>query len=70
LSKGIATDILDKVCTHYADDMAKWILQKIIKDIDQYKKRGLQWLDIIQKLMRKWYRTDQIKDAIKLRDGQ
>jgi hypothetical protein len=58
------------VCSHYADDMTEWILQKIIKDIDQYKKRGLEWLDIIQKLMRKWYRADQIKDAIKLRDGQ
>ncbi len=70
LFKGIDVSILDDVCKRYEDDIAEGILNKIIKDIENYKKRGVEWLDIVQKLMRKWYRVDQIKEAVKLRDQE
>ena len=66
--KGIAKDIVEDAIVHYTDDMQQWMAHKIIKDIENYKKRGLEWLAIIQKLMRKGYQLDQIKEAIALRD--
>lgn len=68
--KWIDKDIIDERLNHHADGMEHGMSQKIIKEIDNYKKRGIEWLDIIQKLMRKWYGIDQIKEAIRVRDSQ
>jgi regulatory protein len=70
LFKGIDKAILDNVCSQYENDIEEGILQKIIKDIENYKKRGVEWLDIVQKLMRKGYSADQIKSAVQLRESQ
>ncbi len=68
--KWIDKDIIEEVMHDYADDMAEWMLNKIIKEIDNYKRRGIEWLDIVAKLMRKGYTADQIKEAVALRDGK
>jgi len=44
--------------------MQEGIETKIKKDIDQYKSKWVEWFDIIQKLMRKWYKLDDIKKVI------
>ena len=68
--KWIEKDIIEETIEHYADDMAQWMLEKIIKDIDSYKRRGIEWRDVVAKLMRKWYTADQIKEAVDFRDRQ
>jgi len=47
------------------EDINIWIKEKIKKEIASYKKRWEEWFDIIQKIMRKWYRLWDIKDVIK-----
>lgn len=68
--KWISRDIIDDIMKDSSEGMQQWISEKIIKEIEQYKKRGIEWLEIISKLMRKGYTADQIKDAVALRDGK
>jgi len=68
--KWISRDIIDNIMKNSSEGMEQWIAEKIIKEIEQYKRRGIEWLEIISKLMRKWYTADQIKDAVQLRDGR
>lgn len=68
--KWISKDIIDEIMKESSETMEQWISDKIIKDIAQYKKRGIEWLEIISKLMRKGYTADQIKDAVALRDAK
>jgi len=67
--KWIPRDIIDSIMQESSENMEQWIFEKIIKEIEQYKRRGIEWLEIISKLMRKGYTADQIKDAVALRDG-
>lgn len=46
------------------EDINIWTKERIKKDIASYKKRGEEGFDIIQKLMRKGYKLDDIKDVI------
>lgn len=62
--KGVAQDIVKEVLKKYEQDMNEGIHQKIKKDIQAYKRRDVDGFDIIQKLMRKWYKLDDIKKVI------
>jgi len=66
--RGIEKDIISKVIHDAWEEIESWILQWIEKEINQYKKKGVDWFDIIQKLMRKWYRLWDIKKVIKSRE--
>jgi SOS response regulatory protein OraA/RecX len=44
--------------------MQEGIEGRIKREIEQYKKRWVEWFDIIQKLMRKGYKLDDIKRVI------
>lgn len=66
--RGIEKDIISKVIHDAWEGIESWILQWIEKEINQYKKKGVDWFDIIQKLMRKWYRLWDIKKVIKSRE--
>jgi SOS response regulatory protein OraA/RecX len=57
-------DLVNEVLAEYEEDIAIGIAEKIRKQIDAYKKRDIEWFDIIQKLMRKWYHLDDIKAVI------
>ena len=63
--RGIDKSIISKVVHDAWDDIDNWILQWIEKEIKQYKKKWVDGFDIIQKLMRKWYRLGDIKRVIK-----
>ena len=66
--RGIEKDIISKVVHEAWEDIEGWILQGIDKEIKQYKKKWVDGFDIIQKLMRKWYRLWDIKKVIKARE--
>ncbi len=63
--RGIDKSIITKVVHDAWEDIEDWILQGIDKEIKQYKKKWVDGFDIIQKLMRKWYRLWDIKRVIK-----
>jgi hypothetical protein len=44
--------------------MQEGIDTRIKKDIEQYKSKWVEWFDIIQKLLRKWYKLSDIKKVI------
>ena len=54
--RGIDKAIISKVIHEAWDDIENWTLQWIQKEINQYKKKWVDGFDIIQKLIRKWYR--------------
>ncbi len=66
--RGIEKDIISKVIHEAWEEIESWILQWIEREINQYKKKGVDWFDIIQKLMRKGYRLWDIKKVIKSRE--
>ncbi len=62
--KGVPQDIIKDMLHQYSDDMEEGILAKIKKEIQAYKRKDVEGFDIIQKLMRKWYKLDDIKRVI------
>ena len=63
--KGIDKQFLNKLFDKYAEDIQEGILQGIQREIRNYKKRGTDGFEIIQKLMRKGYKLSDIKKVIK-----
>ena len=63
--KGIDKQLLNKLSDKYAEDIQEGILQGIQREIRNYKKRGTDGFEIIQKLMRKGYKLSDIKKVIK-----
>ena len=62
---GIDKQLLNKLSDKYAEDIQEGILQGIQREIRNYKKRGTDGFEIIQKLMRKGYKLSDIKKVIK-----
>ncbi len=62
--KGIPPDILKEMLKKYQDGMSEGIHTKIKREIAAYKKKNVEWFDIIQKLMRKGYKLADIKHVI------
>lgn len=65
--KGIDKSLLAQLTEKHAEELQEGIFQGIEKEIWQYKKRGGDGFEIIQKLMRKGYRLADIKKVIKER---
>lgn len=63
--KGIDRKILIELREKFAEDIQEGIASRIQKEINQYKKKGVDGFEIIQKLMRKGYRLADIKAVIK-----
>ena len=68
--RGIDKSIISKVVHDAWDEIDNWVLQWIEKEIKQYKKKWVDGFDIIQKLMRKWYRLWDIKRVIKKNNSE
>lgn len=62
--KWVPQEIVRDVLKKYDTEMGEWTLQKIKREIAAYKKRDVDGFDIIQKLMRKGYKLDDIKKVI------
>ncbi|EKD25103.1 MAG: hypothetical protein ACD_80C00118G0012 [uncultured bacterium (gcode 4)] len=62
--KWVPPEILKEVLKRYEEDMGEGIHEKIKKEIEAYKRKDVDGFDIIQKLMKKWYKLDDIKKVI------
>lgn len=65
--KGIDPKIIAELSNQFAEDIQEGIENRIQKEINQYKKKGIDGFEIIQKLMRKGYRLADIKKVVKAR---
>lgn len=65
--KGIDPKIIADLSNQFAEDIQEGIENRIQKEINQYKKKGVDGFEIIQKLMRKGYRLEDIKKVVKAR---
>jgi regulatory protein len=65
--RGIDKQLIGDLIDEMKDDIAEGITKGIEKDIEVYKKKGVEGFDIIQKLMRKGYRLQDIKGVLKER---
>lgn len=65
--KGIDPKIIAELSNQFAEDIQEGIENRIQKEINQYKKKGVDGFEIIQKLMRKGYRLADIKKVVKVR---
>lgn len=65
--KGIDPKIIAELSKQFAEDIQEGIENRIQKEINQYKKKGVDGFEIIQKLMRKGYRLADIKKVVKAR---
>lgn len=68
--KGIDPKIIAELSNQFAEDIQEGIENRIQKEINQYKKKGVDGFEIIQKLMRKGYRLADIKKVVKARAGE
>lgn len=63
--KWVDKNLINELMKEHEQDVLSGIFQRIRKEIDSYKKKWIDWFDIIQKLMRKGYRLEDIKTVIK-----
>ena len=62
--KWIGKALMEKVIKECEEDIQKWIYEKIAKEIEKYKRKWEEGFDIIQKILRKGYKMDDIKAVI------
>jgi len=62
--KWVDKEIIQEIIDKKFEDISKWIWKRIEKEIAQYKDRWLDWLEILEKLTRKWYTYNQIKKVL------
>ena len=62
--RGVDKKLIDSLIDSMKDDMHEGIAKNIRKELDAYKKKGVEGFDSIQKLMRKGYRLQDIKEEI------
>lgn len=65
IQRWIDKSLLNKKISEQQDELSEWMRKNIRKEIDTYKKKGVDGFDIIQKLMRRWYQLADIKAVIK-----
>lgn len=68
LKKWVDKKIINEVVNENTDDIMSGIYEKIKKEIESYKKKWVDGFDIMQKLIRKWYKLDDIKYVIENRN--
>jgi len=62
--KGIGKDLFQKVVSEFEEETNQGIHTRINKEIQKYKQKDIDGFDIIQRLMRKGYKLDDIKAVI------
>ena len=64
IEKWVNKEIIEEVIRKKYEDIEKWIEKKIKKEIEKYKSKWLSGIEILEKLIRKWYTYQQIKNVI------
>ena len=62
--RGVNKRLIDQLIDEMKDDIHEGIAKSIRKELDTYKKKGVDGFDSIQKLMRKGYRLQDIKAVL------
>lgn len=65
LFKGADEDMVEACMAQNIEEMETWVIQRIRKEIEKYKKKGLEGYDIMVKISQKGYRVSDIRKAIK-----
>lgn len=65
IARGIDKGLLSKKISENQEELTQWMRKAIKKEIEIYKKKWVDWFDIIQKLMRRWYQLADIKSVVK-----
>ncbi len=68
LQKWVDKTLVNKSLAQYKDEIDDWVSQTIEKLIQQRKKKGLEWFEIIQKLMMRGYSLELIKKVLNKRE--
>lgn len=63
-SKGVSSEIIDKLVSQMEEDLQNWQIQKVTKEIDKLKQKWLDWFEIVKRLMGRGYKYDVLKKAI------
>lgn len=66
LSKWIDKDLLEDVLERLQKDIKSWVLNKIKTEVEKLKLKWIDWIDIIKKLLAKWYKLDDIKKYVEI----
>ncbi|MEF2175721.1 MAG: RecX family transcriptional regulator [Candidatus Absconditabacteria bacterium] len=64
LHKGVSKEVIEKAIAANNNDIKKGTIHKIKKEIEKLKAKGESGFDIIQKLMRRGYKLDEIKKCL------
>lgn len=67
LFKGVDKEIVQEVIKSLEEGIGDGTITRIIKEVDKYAAKEIDSMVIIQKLLAKWYRLDDIKKALKQR---
>jgi len=68
--KWVDKEIVEEIIKKKYEDIEKWIEKKIKKEIQAYKNKWLDWLEILEKLTRKWYTYKQIKNVVNNKENE
>ncbi|MBQ7074277.1 RecX family transcriptional regulator [bacterium] len=68
--RGIPDELLDRYVEENEESLQIGIEKGIEREIDAYKKKGVEGFDIIQKILRKGYRLQDIKTVIRRRNEE
>lgn len=68
LHKWVDKDIIDEIMGSKEEEMNAGVYDRIRKEIEKYKKKWLDWYEIMLKISQKWYRISEIRKAIKGED--
>ncbi len=63
-SKGVPSEIIDKLVSQMEEDLQNWQIQKVTKEIDKLKQKWFDWFEIVKRLMGRGYKYDVLKKAI------
>ena len=67
LFKWVDKQVLKEVMSELEERIGEWTIASIIKETDKFAAKELEPVVIIQKLLARWYRLDDIKKALKKR---
>ncbi len=68
--RGIPAYLLDRYVENNEENLQIGVEKWIEREIDAYKKKGVEGFDIIQKILRKGYRLQDIKTVIRRRQEE
>lgn len=65
--KWVDKSILEDIFYEKEKEIVAGMIWGIKNDIKKYKRKWVEWFDIIQKILRKWYKLDHVKEALNTR---